>query len=132
MARIAVIDDDPLICAMLKDLLEKTDKSTYNSEWKITVTTIPNAIEALKIFEAGFNFELIVTDVLMARIDGWTLIKELRKKYTQAMLPIIVISAIDGMELEYQSIRAGASAWFTKPIDLKRFCDVAFNLIAGR
>lgn len=132
MARIAIIDDDPLICAMLKDLLEKTDKSTYNSEWKITVTTIQNAVEALKLFESGFQFELIVTDVLMARVDGWELIRELRKKYTQAMLPIVVISAIDGTELEYQSIRAGASAWFTKPIDLKKFSDVVFNLIAGR
>jgi len=131
MARILLVDDDPVILEMTQDILNKYADKKWNSEWKLQIHTAPDAIKALSLLEE-FNYELIITDILMARMDGWEFIRKVREKYSQLDLPIIVLSAIDAVELEYKSMRYGASAWIQKPIRPKTFTNQVFNLISER
>ena len=131
MARILVIDDDRVILEFIKDILYKYAKTGYTSDWELKITTVTSAINALELINES-NFELIITDILMARMDGWEFIKELRKKFPQFDIPIVVISAVEGVDLQYECMRYGASAWFQKPLHPESFTTGIFNLIQER
>jgi CheY-like chemotaxis protein len=131
MARVLVVDDDQSLLDFVKEILYKYAKTEYKSDWALRITTVTNAINALEIVKEH-NFELIITDILMARMDGWEFIKEIRKKFPQFATPIVVISAIEGIDIEYESVRHGASAWFQKPLRPKEFSEEVFKLIQER
>ncbi|RJQ71923.1 MAG: response regulator [Desulfobacteraceae bacterium] len=78
--RVLVVDDD----AMLRDLLCKMFAS-------IGLKAVPaeNGREAYELVQIGF-FDLMVTDLQMPVMDGWTLIKKLRRHSRQ--LPVVVIT----------------------------------------
>jgi CheY-like chemotaxis protein len=131
MARILVVDDDAIVLDLVKDILEKYQEQEYHSEFELKVTGVRSAIEALELLKDN-QYELIITDILMAKMDGWEFIREIRKKYPQFNVPIVVISAVQGVDLEYESMRHGASGWFYKPIRPKEFAREVFRLIQER
>lgn len=131
MARVLIVDDDHAATRMINDIIKKYAETLYKSDWELTITSVGNAISALEIIQEH-NYELIITDILMARMDGWEFIREIRKKFPQFSVPIVVISAIEGVELEYEAMRHGASAWFRKPISSKNFAKEVFKLIQER
>jgi two-component system, sensor histidine kinase ChiS len=131
MARVLIVDDDPFILEFLKDLLEKSARKEYISKWDLQIQTARDGSEALSIIKEN-NYELIITDILMAKMDGFELIKEIRKKFPEFSTPVIVMSAVQGVDLEYESRKHGASAWFTKPIKIKEFTSKVFTLICER
>jgi len=131
MARVLLVDDDSSVLKFVEDILHKYVAIEYKSEWELRVTAVNSAIKALEIVNEH-NFELIITDILMARMDGWEFIREIRKKFPQFETPIVVMSAIEGAELEYESMRHGASAWFHKPLHPKEFANEIFKLIQER
>ena len=131
MARILVVDDDSSILRFVEEILYKYAKVEYASNWELRITTAKNAINALEVVKEH-NFELIITDILMARMDGWEFIREIRKKFPQFDTPIAVMSAVEGIELKYESMRHGASAWFHKPLHPKEFANEVFKLIQER
>jgi len=131
MARVLVVDDDEFVLKLIEEVLREYAKNEYSSEWDLRVTTVSNAMHALEVIQEH-NFELIITDILMARMDGWEFIREIRSKFPQFDTPIVVISAIAGVELKYESMRHGASAWFHKPLHPKEFAQAVFKLIQER
>jgi len=131
MARILVVDDDSSISKFIQDVLHTYAKTHYKSSWDLRITSVSSAIQALELVNEH-NFELIITDILMARMDGWEFIREIRKKFPQFGTPIVVVSAIEGADLEYESMRHGASAWFQKPLRTKAFITEVFKLIEER
>jgi CheY-like chemotaxis protein len=131
MARVLVVDDDTSILEFVKDILHKYAKKEYKSDWELRVTTVPSAIKALEVVKEH-NFELIITDILMAKMDGWEFIREIRKKFPQFDTPIVVMSAVRGIDLKYESMRHGASGWFEKPIRPKEFATEVFKLVQER
>jgi len=131
MARILIVDDDSVFRAILEDTLREYAPRYYHSKWDLRFTSVGDPITALSLVKEH-NFELIITDVLMARMDGYQLIKELRKKFPQFDTPIVVISAIQGVELEYESMKNGASAWFHKPLQYEKFSEAMYTFIQER
>jgi len=131
MARVLLVDDSPMMLKLLEDVLVKHGAELYNSEWPLQITLAANAMEALELFRDN-TYELLITDILMSRMDGWEFIRELRKKYNRSELPIVVCSALDGADLQYEAVRNGASLWFTKPIHPKEFANAVFRLLAER
>jgi len=131
MARVLVVDDNQTILEFTKDILHKYAKTAYTSEWELQVTTVTNAISALELMNEHI-YELIITDILMARMDGWEFIKEIRKRFPEFNTPIVVMSAAEGIDLNYESMRHGASAWFYKPLHPKEFATEVFKLIQER
>jgi len=130
MARILIVDDDVSHLDMMRDMLLKFAKQEYKSDWALAIHTATGADMAMDLVKVN-NYELLVVDVLMAKTNGFEFIREVRKKFPQLRVPIVVVSAIDGVELEYQSIRHGASAWFSKPLSPKKFARDVFSLLGG-
>lgn len=106
MARIFLIDDDPVMLAMLSEALR-----TAGHE----VTTAANGWEALREFRPAWH-ELVITDVLMPYVDGKDLVRVLRRETPR--VPVIAISggcAEGDGELLAAMARLGATRVLKKP-----------------
>jgi len=131
MARILVVEPEKSASEFIVEIVRRYAVNKYVSEWSLRFTEVSNSAEALDRIKEH-NFELIISDISIARADNWEFIRVLRKGTDHFDLPIVVVSAIGGIELEYMSKRAGASMFFTKPLEPKKFVDDIFTLIMER
>ncbi len=63
--------------------------------------------------------DLILTDIMMPRLDGFGLIKEIRAKESLRDLPVIVLSARAGEEASIEGLSAGADDYLVKPFSAR-------------
>jgi len=125
------VDDNLFDLEFISDTIEKYAKDRYESKWDLRITKVRDVVSALEVMKEH-DFELVISDILLGKLDGWQLVKEIRKNKKHSELPIVVVSGVDGVELNFKSKLAGASMWFTKPIKPNEFVEKVFNLIAER
>lgn len=106
---ILVVDDSPLVTEMIKKVL---DDSGYHSE------VAYDGMEALEKIKAKTP-DLILLDIEMPKMDGWTMLKELRFKIRlPKKVPVIMLTSKG--KLEDLSMLEGADAFLEKtPANLK-------------
>jgi signal transduction histidine kinase len=80
--RILVAEDNIINMMIAKKMLE---------DWKAEVVTAENGAEAIEILEKNSNFDIILLDLEMPEVDGYTAIKVIRKKYPA--IPAIAFTA---------------------------------------
>lgn len=109
MARILLVDDDNTIRKMYTDILRSVD---------FDVKPVESAEEAIELLLEGEKFDLVITDIMLAKMDGWQLLHHIREhmKLDELKLPVIVISAFASAELETKAYRKGANGYLIKPI----------------
>ena len=105
-AKILVADDDRNICELLRMYLEKEG---------YTVVLAGNGEEALSKFDEE-NPDIILLDVMMPRLDGWQVCRELRKK---SECPIIMITAKGETFDKVLGLELGADDYVVKPFEPK-------------
>ncbi len=76
--------------------------------------------EALKLVKAH-DPDLLVLDVMMPRIDGHEVARRLKADVMWSRTPILMLTALAGVDNEVQGIEAGADAYMSKPFDLREF-----------
>ena len=59
--------------------------------------------------------DLVVLDLAMPRVDGWTVLKNLRESSWTAHVPVVVVSALN--DVRDEAFRAGCDAYLMKPCD---------------
>lgn len=59
--------------------------------------------------------DVVVLDLAMPRVDGWTVLKQLRESSWTAEIPIVVVSAVS--DVRDAALRAGCDAYLAKPCD---------------
>ena len=81
--------------------------------------TLPAAdgMEALDILEHSY-VDLIISDIMMPEMDGFTLTEQLRNANYD--MPILIITALDGLEDKRRGFRAGTDDYMVKPIDVNK------------
>jgi DNA-binding NtrC family response regulator len=104
---VLVIDDDASTPALLA---ERLDASKFNVFW----TPQPEQAEGLLRERA---FDAVLTDVQVQRLDGIALCTRLLAEHPG--LPVVVMTAFGSIETAVRAMRAGASDFLTKPIDLE-------------
>ncbi len=106
-AKILVVDDIPRNVKLLADLL--TVKG-YN------VVTASSGREALVQVETE-RPDLVLLDVVMPEMSGYEVCRAIRGQPATAMLPVIMVTALDPGEERVKGIEAGADDFLTKPIN---------------
>ncbi|MFD1206180.1 ATP-binding protein [Sporosarcina contaminans] len=101
---ILIVDDDPVNLKVISNMLSEL----YH------IKTVENGIEALKLIESG-NWNLVISDVMMPQMSGYELCKEIRKQFTIAELPILLLTARNQATDIYAGFLAGANDYVTKP-----------------
>ena len=107
-ARILVADDNADMREYLYDLL-----SPYYS-----VETVPDGAEAL-VATRRARPDLILSDVMMPRLDGFALLRALRADELLRSIPVILLSARAGEESRIEGLTAGADDYLAKPFSAR-------------
>ena len=108
-AKILVVDDTPSNVKLLVDILGAKGYA---------VVTATNGTEALECVEREAP-DLVLLDVMMPGMSGYDVCRKLRDNPATAMLPVIMVTALDPGQERVKGIDAGADDFLTKPIDRK-------------
>jgi len=105
--RIMVVDDTELNLKMVSAILLKDGYEV------ITARNGSEALEAIKTTPPA----LAILDVMMPDMDGYTLCEHLRKTPTTAKIPIIILTALNGVEDKIKAFDSGADDFLAKPFE---------------
>jgi two-component system, chemotaxis family, sensor kinase CheA len=103
-ASVLVADDSPTSRSLLKEILESAG---------YRVTTAADGLDALANLQAG-DYDLLISDVEMPRLDGFGLTARLRGDKRLAELPVVLVTALDSREDKERGIEVGANAYIVK------------------
>lgn len=117
MARILVIEDEPLVGHMLRRFLERAGHE---------VVWAPNGEVGLRRLAEGFD--LVVCDLIMPGIPGEEVIRRIRE---EAGPPVLAVSASVSRESQRRALEAGAQAFLGKPFEAQAFLRVVEGLLRG-
>lgn len=107
MFSILVVEDDETLNKLMCTKLKQENFKTFSAF---------DGAQALEILDQEY-IDLIISDIMMPKIDGYELTKELRDaSYAQ---PILMVTAKDQLEDMEQGFRAGTDDYMIKPINLK-------------
>ena len=73
--------------------------------------------------------DLIVSDVMMPRGDGFSLVKNLRANPRTDLIPVVFLTAKDGRNNRLSSLRAGVDAYLTKPFEPEELIATISNIL---
>eukprot|EP01119_Soliformovum_irregulare_P001689 TRINITY_DN1142_c2_g1_i4.p1 TRINITY_DN1142_c2_g1~~TRINITY_DN1142_c2_g1_i4.p1 ORF type:complete len:1304 (-),score=421.96 TRINITY_DN1142_c2_g1_i4:247-4158(-) len=91
--------------------------SILKNLWHVEVAT--NGIEALELIKSKGPPALILSDVMMPKMDGFQLIAALRQEKATKLIPVILLSARAGEEARIEGLSAGADDYLVKPFSAK-------------
>ena len=80
------------------------------------ILIVEDGAEALEVFERG-GVNLIITDIMMPGIDGYTLVELLRSR--GETVPVIMLTAKDAMADKHRGFSAGTDDYMTKPVNFE-------------
>ena len=107
MFNILVVEDDKNLRKLITTYLQRNKYNTYEAT---------NGEEALNVLDQSY-IDLIVSDIMMPKMDGYELIKSLREaKYE---VPILIITAKSEIEDKKEGFLLGADDYMVKPIDIE-------------
>jgi len=105
--KILVVDDTPVNVKLLADLLGAKGYA---------VVTAASGKDALEKVDAE-RPDLVLLDVMMPGMTGYEVCKKLREVEATAMLPVVMVTALDPAQERVKGIEAGADDFLSKPIN---------------
>ncbi len=88
-----------------------------------------NGEDALKILRTQVPTVMVI-DLALPGMDGWTLLKRLQQVPALAKVPRVAMTAYHTAELASKAIEAGFDAYFSKPLDATSFVRELQSLVA--
>lgn len=105
--RLMLVDDDPNLILLVKDYLEFRGYQ---------VTTAENGRDALEKLENEIP-ELIICDVMMPEMDGYTLVQHIRENPATEWVPVLFLSAKGQSQDRVKGLNTGADVYIVKPFE---------------
>lgn len=107
MKTILVVDDNEINQELLVELLES---------WGYKVMQATSGPEALGICDST-SPDLVLLDLQMPGMDGYTVVKELQKENRRLACPIVAVTAFAMRGDQEKALACGFDAYLTKPLD---------------
>jgi PleD family two-component response regulator len=106
-ASLLIVDDDLIARALMRATLEIDGYEIFEAE---------DGDEACELFRAR-RPELLIADVVMPRMDGFTLCRELRSRSESAHVPILMATGLDDVMSISKAYEVGATDFISKPVN---------------
>src|SRR3984893_1697215 len=104
--RILVVDDEEtireIVCSMLTTASYKCLQAA-------------SGMEALALLESGEEFELMLSDLMMANLDGIGLLERTKERFPE--MPVVMVTAVHDISVALAAIRNGAYDYLLKPFE---------------
>ena len=107
--KILVVDDMPLMRHVLINMLRQLD---YKE-----IVEATDGLQALKILQDQM-FDLVITDLHMPKMDGITLLDNIRKDAELVNLPVLMVTCEESSETVKKIINAKVSGFIVKPFNM--------------
>lgn len=104
---ILVVDDTPLNVKLLNDVLTLKGYE---------VSTAASGQEALAKIRTG-SIDLVLLDVMMPEMNGYEVCRAIREDARTALLPVVLVTALDAKEERVNGLDAGADDFLSKPVN---------------
>jgi len=103
---VLIVDDEPMARTLLRLMLVRAGFNVSEAE---------DGFDALEKVQAN-QPDIILLDVMMPGMDGFTVCEELRQRKETSDLPIVMLSAKTDIDSINKGLRVGATKYLTKPI----------------
>lgn len=105
--KILVVDDESRMRKLVRDFLTKSNYDVIEAE---------DGAQAVDIFFEQNDIALVILDVMMPKMDGWQVCKEIRE---YSKVPIIMLTAKSDERDELQGFELGVDEYISKPFSPK-------------
>jgi len=117
--KILIIDDDSVFVSQLTELLHKEG-------YKVGFAL--NAENGMKML-ASTNYDIIILDLYMPRIDGMEVLKELKSTKSLSLIPVLMSTSEADRDIVLEALRIGADDYIVKPIDIDMILEKIYGLL---
>jgi len=118
---ILVVDDEEaireIVCAMLAAANYKTRQAS-------------SGLKALALLDAGEEFELMLSDLMMADLDGIGLLERAKEGYPD--MPVVMVTAVHDISVALDAIRNGAYDYLLKPFEREQLLATVRRALENR
>ena len=119
--RILVVDDEDaireIVCSMLAAANYKTRQAS-------------SGLKALALLDAGEEFELMLSDLMMADLDGIGLLERTKEGYPD--MPVVMVTAVHDIAVALSAIRNGAYDYLLKPFEREQLLATVRRALENR
>ncbi|MGA2456380.1 MAG: HD domain-containing phosphohydrolase [Terriglobales bacterium] len=119
--RILVVDDEETIREIVSSMLAGAHFQTRQAA---------SGIEALAILESGEEFDLVLSDLMMAEMDGIALLERAKERYPD--MPIVMVTAVHDIQVALQALRNGAYDYLLKPFEREQLLATVRRALENR
>ena len=104
--RILIVDDEEAIREIVASMLSMAGYLCQQAG---------SGVEALAILQSGEEFELMLSDLMMAELDGIGLLERTKEKYPD--MPVVMVTAVHDISVALAALRNGAYDYLLKPFE---------------
>lgn len=118
---VLIVEDDYEMCSYLKDILSPFYSAIQSKDgmdgWKKASRLLP---------------DLIITDVMMPKMDGIELTRKLKEEFNTSHIPVIMLSAKSEVENQIEGLTTGAEVYLAKPFNSDLLLSYVKSLLTQR
>jgi CheY-like chemotaxis protein len=124
---ILLVEDDPADVELTRETMAGSKITTH-------LHVVEDGVEALAFLRREGKYveahrpDLILLDLNLPRMDGRTLLKEMRADANLQSIPVVVLTTSQAEEDIVKSYRLGANCYITKPVGLAQFARVVNSI----
>jgi putative nucleotidyltransferase with HDIG domain len=119
--RILVVDDEESIRDIVMQMLATAGYACKQAG---------SGMEALAILTSGEEFELMLSDLMMADLDGIGLLERTKEKYPD--MPVVMVTAVHDISVALAAIRNGAYDYLLKPFEREQLLNTVSRALENR
>ena len=119
--RILVVDDEEAIREIVSSMLVGAHFQARQAA---------SGIEALALLESGDEYDLVLSDLMMAEMDGIALLERAKERYPD--MPVVMVTAVHDISVALQAIRNGAYDYLLKPFEREQLLATVRRALENR
>src|SRR5207302_7646617 len=119
--RILVVDDEEPIREIVSSMLASANYQCRQAA---------SGLEALALLNSGEEFELMLSDLMMADLDGIGLLERTKEKFPD--MPVVMVTAVTDVSIALNAIRNGAYDYLLKPFEREQLLATARRALENR
>ena len=119
--RILIVDDEEAIREIVASMLTMAGYDCKQAG---------SGLEALAILDSGEEFELMLSDLMMAELDGIGLLEKTKERYPD--MPVVMVTAVHDISVALAAIRNGAYDYLLKPFEREQLLATVRRALENR